>query len=239
IGGSLGRTAATASGVCMIAKMALRHFGIDEMSASYAVQGMGNVGGLTAQILFDGGHKVTCVSDVNGCVRNDKGLNITEIRNFLQNGGKLNEYKAEGVEQLQREAILTIDCDVLIPCALENQLTKENADKVQAKIVVEGANGPTTPEADEILTKRGIPVVPDILANSGGVVVSYFEWVQDLQNYYWDEKDVAKRLTQKMELAFKAVVDQAKKYDTSLRKGAYAVAIGRIITAAKFRKSWH
>ena len=239
IGGSLGRTAATASGVCMIAAMALKHFHIDEKTSRFAVQGMGNVGGLTAQILYDGGHKVICVSDVNGCVYNEKGLNITKIREFLQKGGKLNEYKERGVKQLEREAVLTIDCDVLIPCALENQLTAANADQVKAKIVVEGANGPTTPEADEILTKRGIPVVPDILANSGGVVVSYFEWVQDLQNYYWDEKDVAKRLTQKMEMAFKAVVEQAKKYKTSLRKGAYAVAIGRIIAAAKFRKSWH
>ena len=239
IGGSLGRTAATASGVCMIAKMALKYLKIDEKTSRFAVQGLGNVGGLTAQILFDGGHTVTCVSDVNGCVHNEKGLNITEIRDFLKNGGKLNEYRAEGVEQLPREAILTLDCDVLIPCALENQLTGENADKVSAKIVVEGANGPTTPDADKILAKRGIPVVPDILANCGGVVVSYFEWVQDLQNYYWDEETVAQRLKQKMELAFQAVVKEAEKYHTTLRKGAYAVAIGRIITAEKIRKPWH
>lgn len=239
IGGSLGRTAATASGVCQIAKMALKYLNVDEAASRFAVQGMGNVGGLTAQILFDAGNKVTCVSDVNGCVHSEAGLNITEIRNFLANGGKLNEYSAEGVEQLQREAVLTLDCDVLIPCALENQITGENANQVKAKVIVEGANGPTTPEADKILAERHIPVVPDILANSGGVVVSYFEWVQDLQNYYWDEKTVADRLQDKMESAFQAVVEAARKHNTTLRKGAYAVAIGRIITAEKIRKPWH
>ncbi len=239
IGGSLGRTAATAAGVCMIAHKAIAYVGLDKEENRFAVQGLGNVGGLTAQILYDGGHRVICVSDVNGCVYNEKGLNITEIRAFLANGGKLNEYKAEGVQQLAREAVLTIDCDVLIPCALENQITVENADKIRAKIIVEGANGPTTYEADKILASHGIPVIPDILANCGGVVVSYFEWVQDLQNFYWSEKEVNDRLTEKMSAAFHAVVDMKEKYGTTFRKGAYAVAINRIIVAENMRKSWH
>ena len=237
IGGSLGRTAATAAGVCMHAKMALDYIKMDGKTARFAVQGLGNVGGLTAQILFDGGHKVTCVSDVNGCVADEKGLNITEIRKFLASGGKLNEYK--GATQLPREAVLTYDCDVLIPCALENQITEKNAADVKAKLIVEGANGPTTYEADKILASRGIPVVPDILANGGGVVVSYFEWVQDLQNFYWDEKTVNDRLAAKMTNAFKAVVEMKEKYNTTLRKGAYAVAINRIVVAENMRKPWH
>ena len=239
IGGSLGRTAATAAGVCMIAENALAYIGLDKNENRFAVQGLGNVGGLTAQILYNSGHKVICVSDVNGCVYSEKGLNITAIREFLANGGKLNEYKADGVQQLAREAVLTIDCDVLVPCALENQITEENAAKVQAKIIVEGANGPTTYGADKILAERGIPVVPDILANCGGVVVSYFEWVQDLQNYYWPEDLVNERLAHKMSAAFNAVVEMKEKYNTTLRKGAYAVAIGRIVKAENMRKPWH
>ena len=239
IGGSLGRTAATAAGVCMIAEKALAYVGLDKNENRFAVQGLGNVGGLTAQILYNSGHRVICVSDVNGCVYNENGLNITEIRAFLANGGKLNEYKADGVQQLPREAVLPIDCDVLVPCALENQITEDNANDVKAKIVVEGANGPTTYGADKILASRGIPVVPDILANCGGVVVSYFEWVQDLQNFYWAENEVQERLTQKMSAAFNAVVEMKEKYNTTLRKGAYAVAINRIVVAENMRKPWH
>lgn len=237
IGGSLGRTPATANGVVMTVENALAYLGKEGTENRIAVQGLGNVGGLTAQILYNKGYRVVCVSDVYGCVYDENGLNITEIRDYIGSGKKLSSYK--GAKQMPREAVLTCDCDVLIPCALENQITEKNAADIKAFLIVEGANGPTTYEADKILESRGIPVVPDILANGGGVVVSYFEWVQNLSNFYWTEEDVNEKLASRMNASFEAVTKAKEKYSTSFRNAAYAVAIGRIVEASKIRKPWN
>ena len=187
--------------------------------------------------MYDKGYKIVCVSDVYGCVYDENGLNITEIRNYIASGKTLNTYT--GAKQLVREAVLTCDCDVLIPCALENQITEKNAADVKAFLIVEGANGPTTYEADKILEQKGIPVVPDILANGGGVVVSYFEWVQNLSNFYWSEEDVNEKLAHRMNNSFEAVTKAKEQYGTTFRNAAYAVAIGRIVESTKIRKPWH
>ena len=237
IGGSLGRTPATANGVVMTVENALAYLGKEGTENRIAVQGLGNVGGLTAQILYNKGYRVVCVSDVYGCVYDENGLNITEIRDYIGSGKKLSSYK--GAKQMPRESVLTCDCDVLIPCALENQITEKNAADIKAFLIVEGANGPTTYEADKILESRGIPVVPDILANGGGVVVSYFEWVQNLSNFYWTEEDVNEKLAGRMNASFEAVTKAKEKYSTSFRNAAYAVAIGRIVEATKIRKPWN
>lgn len=237
IGGSLGRTPATANGVVMTVENALAYLGKEGTENRIAVQGLGNVGGLTAQILYNKGYRVVCVSDVYGCVYDENGLNITEIRDYIGSGKKLSSYK--GAKQMPRESVLTCDCDVLIPCALENQITEKNAADIKAFLIVEGANGPTTYEADKILESRGIPVVPDILANGGGVVVSYFEWVQNLSNFYWTEEDVNEKLAGRMNASFEAVTKAKEKYSTSFRNAAYAVAIGRIVEASKIRKPWN
>ena len=236
IGGSIGRAEATGRGVTIIAEKCLEDEGLDPKEQTYAIQGMGNVGGTAAAILYEEGKKVIAVSDWSGAVMKKDGLNIPDIREFLSDRKNcLKDYNGEGAEHITNEELLTCDCTVLIPAALENQITEENAGDIKAKIVVEAANGPTTVEADKILEERGILVVPDILANAGGVVVSYFEWVQNIQSMAWELDEVNQMLKKVMLKAYNDVRTMSKEKDSTMRMGAYMVAINRITTAGKLR----
>jgi glutamate dehydrogenase (NAD(P)+) len=237
VGGSLGRKDATGRGVMFITREILHRLGMPMIGAEIAVQGMGNVGGVTAKLLHDEGCKVVAVSDVSGGVYCRNGLNIDDILQFLsQNHGKfLKDYDAAGVLHVSNNEVLTAEVDVLVPAALENQITETIAPDIKAKVIVEGANGPTTVEADKILERSGKKIVPDILANAGGVVVSYFEWVQNIQSLMWDEEEVNRALEKIMIRSFNEVWDQARKMNTTMRMGAYMVAIDRIVKAKKIR----
>ena len=236
IGGSIGRTEATGRGVTIITEKCLEDLGLDPMAQTYAVQGMGNVGGTAAGILFEEGKKVVAVSDWSGAVRKADGLNIPEIRTFLDDRNHcLKDYEGASVSHITNEELLTGECDVLIPAALENQITEDNAKDIRAKVIIEAANGPTSVGADQILADRGIVVVPDILANAGGVVVSYFEWVQNIQSMAWDLDEVNGMLKKIMLKSYGEVRSMSKEKDTTMRMGAYMVAINRITTAGKLR----
>lgn len=232
LGGILGRSEATGRGVMFTVKNLLAKEGIPMAGTTVAVQGMGNVGSITAKLLHQQGMKVIAVSDVSGGIVNPDGLNIPDILNFLQGGKKLlADYSAEGVTHISNADLLKLETTVLIPAALENQINAQNADQIRAKYVVEAANGPTTLEADAILQKRGITLVPDILANAGGVVVSYFEWVQNIQELCWTEERVNEELKNIMDTAFEAVWNIAKEKKQTLRIGAYLIAVKRVVDA--------
>ena len=236
LGGSVGRLEATGRGVIIITYRSLQSMGLDPAEQTYVVQGLGNVGGVAAGILYEDGRKVVAVGDWSGGVYCKDGLDIPAIRAFLSDRSKaLKDYEAEGVSHITNDELLTTKCDVLIPAALENQITADNADRIQAKLIVEAANGPTTVEADQILDRKGIVVVPDILANAGGVVVSYFEWVQNIQSMAWDLEEVNKTLEKIMLKAYNEVEKTAKDHNSSMRMGAYMVAVNRIVTAGKMR----
>jgi len=239
IGGSLGRAAATGAGVSMIVESALAYLGREGKHNRIAVQGLGNVGGTAARILYDKGYKIVAVSDVTGGIYRAEGLDIPAVMAHVSARKPLPEYTESGIEYIGNDGIIVCDCDVLIPAALENQVTEANAADVKATVIVEGANGPVTYGADKILAERNVTVIPDILANSGGVVVSYFEWVQNNYGYYWSEELVNERLAEKMKTSFAAVTAMKEKYNTTFRKGAYAVAISRIVEANKIRSFWH
>ncbi len=235
LGGSIGRKEATGRGVTIIAEQQLKKMNLDPMKQTYVIQGMGNVGGTAARILYSEGKKVIAVSDVSGGLYNEDGLDINAISAYLENHRNLlKDYQADNVTHITNAELLALKCNVLIPAALENQITEDNAEQVHADVVIEAANGPTTVEADEILNRRGIPVVPDILANAGGVVVSYFEWVQNIQSLSWDLDEVNGRLEKIMLKAYEDVAEMAEK-GGSMRMGAYMVAINRIVTAGRMR----
>ena len=236
IGGSIGRTEATGRGVTIITRQCLEHLGMSYENSAYAIQGMGNVGGTAAQILYDKGCKIVAVSDYSGGVYNENGLDIPAIRTYLSDKTKaLIDYVSDDVKHISNDEVITCCCDVLIPAALENQITGENAAGVQAKVIIEAANGPTTVEADKILEEKGIVVVPDILANAGGVVVSYFEWVQNIQSMAWDLDEVNRTLKKIMNKAYDEVDAMSRDNKVTMRMGAYMVAINRIYTAGKMR----
>jgi len=236
IGGSIGRTEATGRGVTIITRQCLEHLGMSYENSAYAIQGMGNVGGTAAQILYDKGCKIVAVSDYSGGVYNENGLDIPAIRTYLSDKTKaLIDYVSDDVKHISNDEVITCCCDVLIPAALENQITGENAAGVQAKVIIEAANGPTTVEADKILEEKGIVVVPDILANAGGVVVSYFEWVQNIQSMAWDLDEVNRTLKKIMNKAYGEVDAMSRDNKVTMRMGAYMVAINRICTAGKMR----
>ena len=237
IGGSLGRAEATGRGVMFVTREIANKLHLPLKGARVAVQGAGNVGGTAAKLLYKEGCKVVALSDVSGGIYSEEGLNIEEIVDFLtaERGRLLKDYDAPGLVRISNEELLTSDVDILIPAALGNQITEEIAPRIKAKIIVEGANGPTTVGADKILEENGIVVVPDILANAGGVTVSYFEWVQNLQHFRWEEEEVNRRLENIMIKAFNDVWSTAEKAGTSLRMGAYMVAVDRIVTASKMR----
>lgn len=236
-GGSLARTEATGYGVNFAAVQALEKLGKNVKGATYAIQGFGNVGYHTGYYAHKAGAKVVAVSTVDVAIYNENGLDMEAIIKEFQEKGFITNEAGYGKEITNAE-LLALDVDVLAPCALENQLTSENAGKVRAKIVVEGANGPTTPEADVILRQNGVLVVPDILANCGGVVVSYFEWVQNLQGYYWEFDEVQEKETVVLRRAFRDIWNLAQEYDVDLRTASYMMSIRRVEKAMKLR-GWY
>lgn len=237
IGGSLGRRDATGRGVMLVTRATLHRLGIPVLGTTVAIQGMGNVGGTTARLLQQEGCRIVAVSDVSGGLYKRSGLNINEIAAWMQAepGRLLIDYNADGIKHITNEGLLTLETDILIPAAMENQITLDIATRIKAKIIVEAANGPTTNEADEILEKQGIIVVPDILANAGGVVVSYFEWIQNIQSLTWDEDEVNRTLEKIMIRSFNEVWEDSVKSAISMRMSAYKVAIDRIVKAKKIR----
>ena len=233
VGGSLGRNEATGRGVSlMVREWALRR-DLDLSDLAIVVQGFGNVGGIAALLLTELGCRVIGIGDATGGYVRRSGLDIAAMRTYAaQHPRRLLEgYTAAGLEHVTSAELLETACDVLVPAALENQLTEQNAARIQARVIVEGANGPTTPAADEIFNRRGIMVVPDILANAGGVTVSYFEWVQGLQSFFWGEQDVNHRLEQIMVSAFDQVYNLAQQRRISLRLAAYLLAVRRVADA--------
>jgi glutamate dehydrogenase (NAD(P)+) len=233
IGGSAGRAMATARGVMYVTLATLKHLGMSVEDARVAVQGFGKVGGGTVQLLEAVGCRIVGVSDAFGGVYNPNGLSYTGLQAHVERTGRVEGY--EGGEPVTNAELLELDCDVLIPAAIEGQLTEANADRVMAQVIVEGANGPTTPEADEIFEERGITVVPDILANAGGVTVSYFEWVQDLQAYYWTEDEVNERLRMIMENSHVDVLALAEERKVIMRTAATMLGVSRVAEAHRTR----
>lgn len=227
IGGSLGRDAATGRGVMINTLCALKKMGLDPKNVTAIVQGFGNVGSHAARLLAEQGIKIVGIADHTGAFYNANGIDIKAALAYAkQNGNVLKGFT--GATEISASEILTSKCDVLVPAALQNVITEEIAGKIQAKLMVEGANGPTVPEADPILNEKNILVVPDILANSGGVTVSYFEWVQNKAGYYWTETEVNQKHDQNMEIAFEQVWQAAQEYKTSMRIGAYISALKKI-----------
>ncbi len=235
LGGSEGRPEATGRGVSITTNEACKVIGKDITKARIAIQGFGNVGSYTAKILNEEfGAKIVAISDISGGIYNENGFDVNELIAYRDsNKGVIAGYP-KGTP-ITNEELLELDVDILIPAALENAITEKNADKIKAKVIIEAANGPTTPAAEEMLLKKGVLIVPDILANAGGVTVSYFEWVQDLQTFFWDIDDVRKRLTKMMVNAFAEVYRTKEKYNTDMRIAAYIVAINRVANAVKER----
>src|SRR5256714_1689842 len=233
MGGSLGRREATGRGVMIVTREAAKHVGFDIKGARVAVQGFGNVGSVSADLLARAGAKIVAVTDWKGGVYNAKGLDVPKLIDFVQQRKTVDGFS--GAEPLTNDNLFKLDVDVLIPAALENQITITNAPDIKAKVVIEGANGPTTPDAHRHLHERGVFVVPDILANSAGVTTSYFEWVQDRYGYFWTEREVNERLEAKMCEAFNAVLQTALRFRVDMRTAAYIVAISRVATVTRMR----
>ena len=233
LGGSLGRREATARGCMYAIENACRHLGMDLQRARVAVQGFGNAGAIAAELLSGARATVVAISDSSGGIYNSRGIDVAAaIRHKAATGSVV---KLAGCEPISNADLLTCDCDILIPAALENQITRENAGRIKAKIVGEAANGPTTPEADDILYDRGIFLIPDILANAGGVTVSYFEWVQNLQELTWTEDDVNRRLKTVIDNSFREVLGLAQKHKVHMRTAAYILGVGRVAAATRLR----
>ncbi len=234
LGGSAGRKEATGRGVMTVTLAAMEREGMRPDQSTVAVQGFGNVGSIAALLLAEQGCKVVAVSDISGGYYNADGLDVQAMIDYVEaNKGSLEGYQQ--ADKISNDELLTLDVDVLVPAAKEDQITKQNAADIQARIIAEGANGPTTPAADDILNSNGVVVIPDILANAGGVTVSYFEWVQDRQGYFWTLDRVNRRLDRSMRQAFDNVYDAAEQYDVSLRIGAYVLGIDKVATALQMR----
>ena len=233
MGGSLGRREATGRGVMICAREAAKHLGFELNGSRVAVQGFGNVGAIGAQLMAQQGAKIIGVTDWKGGVQNDNGLDIPKLQEWVANNKTVAGFP--GGEPLGAKDVFKLDAQILVPAALEKQITAENVNDIKARLIVEGANGPTTHEAQKVLNERGVFVVPDILGNAGGVTTSYFEWVQDRHGYFWTEKEVNERLEAKMCLAFNAVLETALKYNVDMRVAAYIVAINRVATVTKLR----
>lgn len=233
VGGSHGRVEATGRGVTLAAALACQKVGRGLTGAKVAVQGFGNVGSVAAKLLARAGATVVAVSDITGGCYNPRGLNLETLEGFKLDQKPLME---SGLgDSVTNEELLELPVDILVPAATDRQITAANADRIRATMIVEGANGPTTPEADQILHAKGTLVVPDVLANAGGVVVSYFEWVQDLQAFFWSEDEVNRRLEQILSRAFDETWAAADRYNTDLRLGAYAVGVSRVAEATRIR----
>jgi glutamate dehydrogenase (NAD(P)+) len=233
IGGSLGRNEATARGAVFTLQQATRqlHLHLDE--ARVAIQGYGNAGSIAAQLLAAEGSTIVAVSDSSGGIHNPSGLDPAKVGAWKQEHGTVAGFP--GADAVSNEELLTLPCDILIPAALENQITRSIADRIQAKVVAEAANGPTTPEADEILYERGIFLIPDILCNAGGVTVSYFEWVQDMQSFFWTEARINESLKEIMDRAFEAVHRMSDLHEVHMRTAAYMLAVSRVAEATTLR----
>lgn len=235
IGGSVGRSTATGRGVMLVTKEILHRMGTPVYDTTVAIQGAGKVGGTAARLLYKEGMKVIALSDVSGGVFNKNGLDIPKIMDFVDGGGLLSDYENGDFEYISNEKLLTCDAHVLVPAAMENQINEKLATSIKAKVLVEGANGPTTVEADKILNNKGAVVVPDILANAGGVVVSYFEWVQNIQSLTWDFDEVNRTLEKIMIRAFNEVWEKMHDKGSTMRMGAYMVALERLADAKRIR----
>jgi glutamate dehydrogenase (NAD(P)+) len=233
IGGSEGRADATGRGIVFVTREVIREFGLEMQGLHVAVQGFGNVGGVAARIFHEMGAKVVAVSDALGGLYNPDGLDIPALRACANRDGTLTTHS--GGERIGPKELLELDVDVLVPAAVENQITAENADRIRARIIIEGANGPTTPAADHILNERGIFLVPDVLANAGGVIVSYFEWVQDLQFFFWQEDQVNNRLEEILVHSYREVRDMAKREEVDMRLAAYLIGVRRVADAVTLR----
>ena len=234
LGGSRGRKEATGRGVMHSALRAMGKLGINPQDATVAVEGFGNVGSISAKLLASQGARIIAISDISGAYHNDGGIDVAEAIRYSESHNFLLE-GFEGGERITNDQLLTLDCDVLVPAAREDRITKRNAHNIQAKLIVEGANGPTTAGADPILESKGIVVVPDILANAGGVTVSYFEWVQNRMGYYWTLEDVNGRLQTAMDTAFDRVYDISLKHKVSLRLASYILAIDKVARTLRLR----
>ncbi len=233
IGGSLGRVDATGRGVMVTTREALKMRGKSYRDVTVAVQGFGNVGSYAAALMAEEGATIVAISDALGGVANPKGLDVMALKDYVARNKIVKGFPE--ADAITNEELLAYKCDVLAPCALENQITGKNADEVQAWIVAEGANGPTTPEADHILEDKGVILIPDILCNAGGVTASYFEWVQDLQSFFWTEAEINARLERIVSEAFHAVMAEAEKRKVGRRVAAQVLAIGRVAEAATLR----
>jgi len=233
MGGSLGRREATGRGCMLVTREALKRLGMPVKGTRVAVQGFGNVGSIGAQLMAEQGMTIVAVSDKSGGIYHPKGLDLADVMQHVRTSRFLNTYPH--AERITNEELLTLDCDVLMPAALENVITEQNAAQIKARIICEGANGPTTAAADEILNAKGVFIIPDILANAGGVTVSYFEWVQDRSGYFWDEETVNTRLERIMVQSFEQVTRMADEHQVSNRIGAYMLAIDRVAKVHRLR----
>ena len=233
LGGSKGRTEATGRGCMMVTLKALKKFGLEPEKTAVVIQGFGNVGGMAAQLMARAGFKIVCIIEYDAAIYNRNGLDILALMEHRKETGSIRDYP--GGENVDRHEAMFLPCDVLLPAATENVITSANANRLRCRILCEGANGPTTPLADEILREKKIFVIPDILANAGGVTVSYFEWVQDRQGFFWNEDLINKRLEEIMVASFDAVVSYADKHGVDNRTAAYMVALDRVAFAIKLR----
>jgi len=233
LGGSLGRVEATGRGVMVCTRSAIAKLGLRPDECTCIVQGFGNVGSISAKLIALLGVKIIGISDVTGGYYNPEGISVEEAINYLKEKGNLEGYK--GGKIVSNSEFIELDCTILVPAAMEDQITDKNAGNIKAKLIVEGANGPTSASADQILNDKGIMVVPDILANAGGVTVSYFEWVQNKMGYYWTEERVNRRADRLMKTAFDSVFESSNKHNVSMRTAAYIVAIEKVATTQKLR----
>src|SRR5215210_4441272 len=233
--GSYGREAATGRGLVYMFREAAPALGLQPADTRVVVQGFGNVGSWVARIMGEIGCTVVGASDAHGAIHAADGLDTEALQAHVREGGALAEFQGEGVEAISAEELMALECDVFVPAALGGMINAENADTLRARIVLEGANSPTTPKADEILTDKGVHVIPDVMANAGGVVVSYFEWVQNLQHFRWDEREVNDKLGAIMRRAYREVSARAQEDDVPLRVAAYQTGIERVVEAARIR----
>lgn len=238
LGGSLGRVEATGRGVMVSTRSALAKMGIKPTEATCVVQGFGNVGSKAAKLIEQMGVKIIAISDISGGYYSQEGIDVTAAIEYVASSETHTLEGFKGVEKVSNAELLELECTVLVPAAMEDQITPENAHNIKAKLIVEGANGPTTAEADSILDEKGILVVPDILANAGGVTVSYFEWVQNRLGYYWTEERVNRRADRAMKLAFDNIYAASDKYNINMRLAAYVVALDKVSTTLKLRGSF-
>ena len=233
LGGSLGRIKATGRGVFVTGREAARRLGLKLEGVRVAVQGMGNVGSAAAELFVQAGAKLVAVQDHTGTLVNPNGFDMATVAQVLQRDAGIGNYRE--AERIDNEAFWDVDCDILIPAALEGQITQARAERIRARLVLEGANGPTLPEADDVLAARGVLVVPDVICNAGGVTVSYFEWVQDFSSFFWSEDEINLRLDKIMVDALKKIWDTADRHKISLRTATFAVACERILIAREER----